>query len=193
MLNADIRRFAENVVREAKKEAMDKYPTGTGSLANSISWQPFTSGKNEEGISFLMEEYGMYADAGVYGAMKSSTEKMAWATKNIKQKGKPTNSVFLQNKSKFSYKNKAPSIESLAPFIKRNRIRFRTPKGQSGGGQFRAGSYITIAYWMAQRIYSQGLAPSLFFTNPFMKYFTDLPDEVAEQFAKQLGKKIEKQ
>lgn len=193
MLESDIHRFASNVVKEARSNAQKDFPKGGGKLANSISYD---LQMNPEGfrLSFSMEEYGMFKDAGVFGAMKSSTPKMAWAVKNIKQKGKQSNSVFLdKNVRKFTYKSAAPPMNSLLPYIQRNRIRFRTPKGSSEGGQFRPGSYTTIAYWMAQRIFAQGAAPSLFFTKPFIKYFENLPDEIAELIAEQLGSKLNRE
>lgn len=186
MLSPEIRRFAENVVRDAKREALSKFSKGTGKLANSITFKPFTQGKNIEGVSFEMEDYGPYKDAGVFGANPS-------LVKNGKQKGKKTNSVLLGNRDKFQYKSLRPPMQSLRNYVQANKIRFRTPKGESGGGQFRAGSYTTIAYWMAKRIYAQGLAPTLFFTKPFIKHFQDLPDEIAEQFAEQLEKQLKKE
>ena len=188
---APLHRFAQAVVHAARVNAVRDFPKGKENLANSISYEIIETEDNIN-LSFSMEEYGMYKDAGVYGAMRPSTEKMKWATKNIKQKGKPSNSVFLNKQiSKFSYKGAAPPKNSLLPYIRRNKIRFRTPKGQSGGGQFRRGGYETIAYWMAQRIFAQGAAPTLFFTKPFLQYFKNLPDEIAEVIAEQLGSKLE--
>tara|TARA_R100001530_G_C4267093_1_gene142094 strand:+ start:98 stop:700 length:603 start_codon:yes stop_codon:yes gene_type:complete len=195
-ISDELRVFAAKVIREARNNIQKDFRHPSGNLANSM-----TSGvnvtKDNTTLIFWMNEYGIYKDAGVFGAMKSSTDKMEWAVKNIKQKGKDTNSVFYTDTIKrFSYKDKAPKMESLEPYIKRNNIRFRTPKGQKGGGQYRKGSYQTIAYWMAQRIYAQGLAPTLFFTKPFLKYFTELPDGVARNYASQieeiLKQKLEK-
>jgi len=184
-ISTDIRRFAENVVRDAKKEALSKFKKPTGALLNSIKFTPFTQGKNIEGVEFEMLDYGPYKDAGVFGANPS-------LVKNGKQKGKKTNSVLLGNREKFAYKTLRPPMQSLRAYVKKNNIRFRTPKGESGGGQFRAGGYTTIAFWMAKRIYAQGLAPTLFFTKPFIKHFEGLPDEVAEQFSQQLEQQLKK-
>lgn len=187
-LSDTLRLFAAKVVRDARNNIRKDLDHPTGNLASSM-----TSGvnitKDNTTLIFWMNEYGIFKDAGVFGTMKSSTKKMEWATKNIRQKGKNTNSVFYTDTIKrFTYKSKAPNIQSLMPYIQRNNIRFRTPKGQKGGGQYRKGGYQTIAYWMAQRIYAQGLAPSLFFTRPFLKYFAELPDELSLNYASQIEK-----
>ena len=185
-ISDELRLFAAKVIRDARNNIRKDFRNPSGDLASSM-----TSGvnitKDDTTLIFWMNEYGIFKDAGVFGAMKSSTKKMEWATKNIRQKGKDVDSVFFTyNIKRFSYKSKAPKMESLMPYIQRNNIRFRTPKGQKGGGQYRKGGYQTIAYWMAQRIYAQGQAPTLFFTRPFLKYFTGLPDEVAGNYASQI-------
>ena len=185
-ISDELRLFAAKVIRDARNNIRKDFRNPSGDLASSM-----TSGvnvtKDDTTLIFWMNEYGIFKDAGVFGSMKSSTKKMEWATKNIKQKGKDVDSVFFTDTIKrFSYKGKAPKMESLEPYIQRNNIRFRTPKGQKGGGQYRKGSYQTIAYWMAQRIYAQGQAPTLFFTRPFLKYFTELPDGVAGNYASQI-------
>jgi len=185
-LSDALRLFGAKVIRDARNNIRKDFRNPSGDLASSM-----TSGvnitKDNTTLIFWMNEYGIFKDAGVFGAMKSSTKKMEWAVKGIQQKGKNTNSVFYTDTIKrFTYKSKAPNIQSLMPYIQRNNIRFRTPKGQKGGGQYRKGSYQTIAYWMAQRIYAQGLAPSLFFTRPFLKYFTALPEDLALNYASQI-------
>ena len=185
-LSDALRLFGAKVIRDARNNIKKDFRNPSGNLASSM-----TSGvnvtKDNTTLIFWMNEYGIFKDAGVFGAMKSSTDKMEWAVKGIQQKGKDTNSVFYTDTIKrFTYKSKAPKMESLMPYIQRNNIRFRTPKGQKGGGQYRKGGYQTIAYWMAQRIYAQGLAPSLFFTRPFLKYFTELPEDLALNYASQI-------
>ena len=171
--------FAESVIAEARKNAREDYPKGTKYLADNPDSMKYQISDTPEGLmlQMFMVDYGAYKDAGVFGANPS-------LVKDGVQKGENNNSVW----GKFSYKMKKPPMEALRDYIVRNNIRFRTPKGQSGGGQFRKGSFTTIAYWMQKRIYAQGLAGSLFFTKPFNKYYKQMPDAVLEKFALQIEK-----
>tara|TARA_Y100000401_G_C8326015_1_gene228369 strand:+ start:17692 stop:18264 length:573 start_codon:yes stop_codon:yes gene_type:complete len=171
-INETLNEYAQRVVEEARANAIADFPKGSGDLANSLTWG--INDSDTEGIELIFwgEPYAAYVDAGVYGADPS-------LVKGGKQKGKKTDSVFLSDaKTRFSYKLKRPPMQDLRVYVARNKMRFRNPKGQSDGGQFRKGTYTTIAYWLANRIYAQGIAPSLFFTKPFLKYFDGLADKL---------------
>tara|TARA_R110002051_G_scaffold88619_1_gene155999 strand:+ start:7746 stop:8354 length:609 start_codon:yes stop_codon:yes gene_type:complete len=194
-ISDELRLFAAKVVRDARTNTKNYFPKGTGSLGQSLTFG-VNETKDVTSLIFWMNEYGIYVDAGVFGAMRSSTDKMKWAVKKIRQKGRDSDSVFYtETKKRFSYQNVAPNIKSLIPYIKKNNIRFRNPKGK-GGGQYRKGGVNTIAYWMAQRIYAQGFAPTLFFTRPFLQYFGDLSEKMSTSYATQieeiLKQKLEK-
>lgn len=108
--------------------------------------------KNSFSLDLLMNEYGIYQDKGVSG-----TEK--------------------KYNTKFSYKTKMPPIKPLADWAKFKNIRLRDSKGR-----FAKGNYKTIGYLISRSIYKKGIKPSLFFTRPFEKAFTNLPDEVVEAY-----------
>ena len=65
------------------------------------------------------------------------------------------------------------------------KIRFRDKEGK-----FKRGNYKTIGFWLQKRIFAQGLKPSLFFTKPFNKAFSQLPDNLVNAFVLDVEKSI---
>ena len=78
----------------------------------------------------------------------------------------------------------------LVAWAKKNNVRFRVKKGQKGGGQFKAGSYQSMGFWLQKSIYAQGLKPNYFFTKPFEKGLTNLGNELFEAFQLDIEKAI---
>jgi len=101
-----------------------------------------------------MEDYGKFQDKGVKG----------------------TKSNYLENKnSPFSYSTKMPNPEIFEGYIKRKGIKGRDKKGR----------FITnksLIFLLSRSIYSQGITPTKFFSNPFNSAFANLPDELADNF-----------
>ena len=128
-----------------------------------------------------------------YGAYVKDMSKPKYKGK---QKGKQTNSVFTTGAgavaSRFSYKGLRPPVSALRKYIKENNIRFRNPKGKSDGGQYRGGGVDTIAYWMQNRIWAQGITPTLFFTKAFRPAWAKFPKEIQETFEIKLQSIFEK-
>ena len=173
-LKAEMQKIGHQVVNGAVRQLQSGNQMASGSLAENIAYRVE---ENRDGydLEFWMEEYGMFLDAGVYGS-----NPMKARAKNPKQKGKKTNSVFTGKDglaAKFSYKNKRPPMESLKGWAKKKNIRFRDKKGR-----YAKGGYTTIAYWLQDRIFYQGIAPTLFFTKPFLKAFNELDKEIVKQF-----------
>ncbi len=102
------------------------------------------------------------------------------------QKGKWNDSVFTTGAGKiadkFQYKGLRPPMSALREYVKENKIRFRNPKGTSEGGQYRQGDYDTIAFWLQNRIWAQGITPTLFFTKAFRSAWKKMPEEVFKAF-----------
>jgi len=173
-LKTELQKFGHSVVNGAVRKLESGKHIASGSLAENITYK---IEENRDGfdIEFWMDEYGMFLDAGVYGS-----NPMKARAKNPKQKGKKTNSVFTGKEGlaeKFSYKNKRPPMESLRKWAKKKNIRFRDKKGR-----YAKGSYTTIAFWLQDRIFHQGISPTLFFTTPFLKAFKELDKEITNQF-----------
>ena len=164
-----LEKFGDAVVNQAKLN-LRKDDMGSGSLYNTLK-KDLTVEQNAFLLDFLIEPYGMFQDAGVFGANPSLV-----TTKRHKgkQKGKSTNSIFTGAsgiKNKFSYNSKMPPLQPMIEWAKYKKIRFRDEKGQ-----------YKIGFWLQKRIFAQGLAPTLFFTKAFRQAFKNLPSELLEAF-----------
>lgn len=171
-LKTELQKFGHKVVYDSVRQLENGQHISSGSLAQNISYE---IRENRDGfdLEFWMDEYGMFLDAGVYGSVPSEV-------KNGKQKGKRTNSVFTGKEGiaeRFSYKSKRPPMESLRAWAKKKNIRFRDKKGR-----YKKGNYNSIAYWLQNRVFHQGIAPTLFFTKPFLAAFKNLDEEILKAF-----------
>ena len=168
----DLQRALQLLGRETVRGARDNLKRGN--LLNSLNSKVI---ENRDGydLEFYMEEYGMFLDAGVYGAKPSLAD-----TKKSKgkQKGRDTRSVFTGADGiaeRFSYKSKRPPMESLMTWAEKNNIKLKRKNGSLA-------SYTSVAYWLQKRIFAQGISPTLFFTNPFLKAYNNLPEEILNEF-----------
>ena len=75
----------------------------------------------------------------------------------------------------FSYKSKQPPIAPIENWIRNKGIKPRDSKGRfiSNRG---------LAFAISRSIKEKGIKPSLFFTKPFEKAFSNLPDQLIEAF-----------
>jgi len=170
-----LEKFGEAVINSAKIN-LQKNDMAKGSLYKSLK-SDLTIEQNAFLLDFLMEDYGMFQDAGVWGAKPSlATTKRHKG----KQKGRSTNSIFTGAngiKNRFSYTSKMPPMQPLMKWAKMKNIRFRDEKGR-----FQKGNYRSIAFWIQKSIFAQGLKPTLFFSKAFRKEFKKLPSEILEAF-----------
>ena len=192
-----LEKFGEAVIDSAKVN-LKKNDMGGGNLFNSLK-SKLTPEQNAFLLDFLMEDYGMFQDAGVWGtkpSLATSYKYKRQGGKRVKagvkykgrQKGRATNSIFTGAtgiKNKFSYKSKMPPMQPLMQWAKRKNIRFRDDKGR-----FAKGNYRTIGFWLQKRIFAQGLKPTLFFSKAFRKEFKKLPSELLESFANDVRAQI---
>ena len=110
-------KFGKTVVANAKKNLVSD-GMNKGPLYDNLDYD-LTYEQNAFLLDFLIEDYGMFQDAGVYGSKPSLVKKG-------KQKGRSTNSVFTGAqgiKSRFSYKTKKPPLEPLMKWAKYKNIR----------------------------------------------------------------------
>jgi hypothetical protein len=154
--------YKKYVIQQAKSNLSKGRNNVSKTLYNSLKGEIVT----EEGyaiVAFRMEQYGQYLDEGVKGAFPSMV-------KNGKQKAP---------NSRFMFTNKRPPAGPIAEWAKKKGIRLRDEEGK-----FKKGSYKTLGFIIANRIYAQGIKPTLFFTKPyeagFKKYITgQMPAKVA--------------
>ena len=167
--------FGDAVIDQAKIN-LKKTDKAGGSLYKSLK-KDLTVDQGAFLLDFLFEGYGVFQDAGVWGAKPSLVTTKKYKGK---QKGRSTNSLFTGPngiKNKFSYSSKKPPLEPLIKWAKYKKIRFRDSKGQ-----FKKGNYKTIGFWLQKRIFAQGLKPTQFFSKAFRKEFKKLPSELLEAF-----------
>lgn len=181
--------FGDAVIDQAKIN-LKKTDKAGGSLYKSLK-KDLTVDQGAFLLDFLFEGYGVFQDAGVWGAKPSlatsynykyenGKRKKAGIKYKGKQKGRSTNSLFTGPngiKNKFSYSSKKPPLDPLIKWAKYKKIRFRDSKGQ-----FKKGNYKTIGFWLQKRIFAQGLKPTQFFSKAFRKEFKKLPSELLEAF-----------
>ena len=137
--------YKKYVIQQAKANLSKGKNNVSKTLYNSIKGEIVTE-ENYAIVAFRMEQYGQFMDEGVKGAMPS-------IVKNGKQKAP---------NSRFMFTNKRPPAGPIAEWAKKRGIRLRDEKGQ-----FKKGSYKTLGFIIANRIYAQGIKPTLFFTKPY--------------------------
>lgn len=159
-LQLELNKFRDYVISQAKANLTRGKKNVSKGLYNSIKGNVKASPNSFE-MSFSMDEYGTYQDKGVRGANPS-------LVKNGKQKAP---------NSPYSFKSKKPPMQPLMAWAKRKNLRFR-----NADGTYRKGGYTTLGFWLQNRIFAQGIKPSLFFTTPFNKAYKNLPNQLVEKF-----------
>jgi hypothetical protein len=143
--NAILEKYKNYVVSQARANLSKGRNNMSKTLYNSIKGE-IVQENNYAIVGFQMELYGQFIDEGVKGAFPSMV-------KNGRQKAP---------NSRFMFKNKRPPAGIIAEWAKAKRIRLRDESGK-----FQKGNYKTLGFIIANRIYAQGIKPTLFFTKPF--------------------------
>jgi len=159
-INEILNKFAKKVIKEARANLTRQDINVSKQLYNDLNYELKTT-QNSLRLQFILGEYGMFRDLGVKGAKPS-------LVKNGYQKAP---------NSPYKFKNKKPPFKPLFEWVKARRIRIRNKKGQ-----FQKGSYKTMAFIIQNRVYAQGIKPSLFFTKPYKNNFKKLPKELLDSF-----------
>ena len=183
-ISTELNNFAKYVVKQARTNlTKGSKPFGshndTKKLYDSLKYQTNVS-KNSFQLSFIMEEYGIFKDKGVKGKDPSKVSPNAKITG---QQAPNSPYRFGSGSSSGKWKDFVGGLEKWA---KRKNIRFRDEKGR-----FKKGSYKSLAYVIANNIYSRGLKPSLFFTKPFRKAFSNLDKDIVKAFELDVEKFME--
>ena len=157
-----IQQSRSNLTRQKKKASSKLYQSLKGKL--QVNPNSFT-------MEFIMEDYGVYQDAGVKGADPSKVSPNA----RIKGQQAPNSPYKFGSGTHAGTWDKFTS--SLEKWAKQKNIRLRDENGK-----FKKGSYKTIAHIIARNIYARGLKPSLFFTKPFEAAYKRLPEELVQKY-----------
>ena len=162
-----LRTFAAKVVYEAKFNAQKN--ALRGKLLNSISFKDNIT-ERESLITFFMERYGQYQDLGVKGKKRGESLGKKYYGNNFPE---------------FKYTNKMPPPSAFDQWVIRKGGKFnKTIRDTKGRFVKRSVDSIgfkkSLTFLIARSIYAKGIKPTLFFTKPFYKYYTNLPMEVAK-------------
>lgn len=163
-----LNKFGERVVIDSKKNLKKRNKVASGRLINSIDFNAKVS-KNSFVISFEMEDYGIFTDAGVHGIGGTKADGTKWKKKRVvgsqfryKSTGmKSSNGKFLQSLNGWTIKRSIAPRDESGKFIKRRSLLFAIRKS----------------------IFHTGIETTKFFTQPFEKEFKKLPDELIEAYA----------
>ena len=167
-VTAVIQKFAQNVVTEAKKNAPQNKTSGK--LRDSIYASKPIVKEDFSLVTFFMEDYGKYQDLGIKG------------TKSGKSVGKK---YYGSQQREYKYTDKMPDPAKLDKWVVRKGLAPRDPKGRfTGRAVNTVGFRKSITFLIARSIKTKGIKPTLFFTKPFVKYFKNLPQQVAEAYGK---------
>ena len=165
-------KFGGRVVIDSKKNLKRRNKVASGRLINSIDYDAKVS-KNSFELSFQMETYGLFVDAGVEGIGGKKADGTSWKKKRVTSstlfgkklsyKGNMTssNGRFLQSLNGWTIKRSIAPRDDSGRFIKRRSLLFAIRKS----------------------IFHTGIETTKFFANPFDKEFKDFPETVVEAYA----------
>jgi hypothetical protein len=146
--------FVEDVVRAAKSNLRKK--KASGKLQRSVKGQAKVNPNSFE-MTFEMEPYGAYVDAGVDGKKKKYGKRKA---------GLPT----------FSFKSKMPPPKALDKWVVRKGLKgIRDQRGRFVKRQ-------SLTFLIARSIFQKGLEPTYFFTDAFEAAYKKLPNEFIKKY-----------
>lgn len=152
-----LNKFAKEVIKQSRSNLTRKDKNYKKKLYDSLKSE-LDVFPNSFGLSFIMEEYGLYQDKGVSGTEKKYNTKFSYKSTS--------------NLTGFEAKT-----GTFAKWAKFRGFRLRNKKGQ-----FSKGDYKTIGFILANSIKKKGIKPSLFFTRPFENAFKNLPEELLIKF-----------
>jgi hypothetical protein len=165
-LSNEFRKFGSFVIQESRAN-LSKDNKGNGALFNSLSYELSEPFPNVYDLSFSAVDYANFVDQGVKGNDPSKISP------NAKIKGQQApNSPFRFGRG--TYSGSWDSFQGkIRAWAKQKNIRLRKYKTVNGKrvstGQFEKGNYNSIAYIISKNIFNRGIAPTMFFTKPFLK------------------------
>tara|TARA_R110002153_G_scaffold266089_4_gene429152 strand:- start:65 stop:643 length:579 start_codon:yes stop_codon:yes gene_type:complete len=160
--------FGKKVVLNSKNNLKSK-----GNLEKSITFSEVEANKNSIAIQFIMEEYGLYQDKGVKGAINPYTD---------------SDKAAVEYKPGMTYQFGTGSgngrggglRKSIQKWVEAKRFQFQVRNKKGKTGQFM--SYKATASLISRSIWSKGIKPTLFFTKPFEKAYKNLPKDIEQVF-----------
>jgi hypothetical protein len=154
LVKAVMVKFAKYVIQQARTNLVRKKQNVTGDLYKSLDYD-LNVGKNSFSLSFKMEKYGLYQDAGVRGAKSTYASAAA---------------------SPYKYTNTPPPASAFSQWaIKKGLQGTRNEKGQFVKRK-------SLQFALARSIYNEGIPATKFFSTPFGIAFKRLPPDIVNAF-----------
>ena len=177
-LNQVLQDFGSKVVYEAKFNAQKN--ALSGKLLNSIRFTKKVD-MRQSIVTFFMEKYGQYQDLGVKGTKKGESVGKKYYGNNFRE---------------FKYTTKMPPPSSFDQWVIRRGGKFNQIIRDSRGRFVKrsvdsVGFKKSLTFLIARSIFGKGIKPTLFFTKPFNKYFTNLPMEVANAYGEDFDTSVQ--
>jgi len=152
--------FVDDVVRAAKSNLRKK--KASGKLQRSVKGEAKVNPNSFE-MTFEMEPYGAYVDAGVDGKKTKYGKRKA---------GLPT----------YRYTNKMPPPKSLDKWVVKKGLAPRNKGKFAGRSVSSVGFRQSITFLIARKIYFRGLEPTYFFTDAFEAAYKKLPKQFIDKY-----------
>jgi hypothetical protein len=154
LVSAVLIKFARYVIQQAKSNLTRKKQNVSGDLYKSLDYNIYYS-KNKFSLTFKMEDYGLFQDAGVRGAKSTYTSAAG---------------------SPYKYTNKMPPASAFSQWaVKKGLEGTRNEKGQFVKRK-------SLQFAIARSIYNKGIPATKFFTTPFGIAFKRLPPDIVSAF-----------
>tara|TARA_R110002124_G_scaffold88702_2_gene227370 strand:- start:245 stop:778 length:534 start_codon:yes stop_codon:yes gene_type:complete len=161
MLEKELNIFGKEVIKRAKKN-LTKNKIKDSNLSKSLKF----SVKNNV-LTFSMNDYGEFIDAGVKGVGGTKADGTKWDTKKVTNR-------------KFKYTNKKPPFMAFNGWSIKKGIAPRNKKGQFTSRK-------SILFAIANSVYHTGLKTTDFFQDAFY----DEVDNMTDRLSNSLALKIE--
>lgn len=164
-------KFGKSVIKQSRTQLSKKDKNASKKLYNSLDYDLKVS-KNSFELSFEMEDYGKFIDAGVTGNNDS----------NFKGKKKPIQKS-LKGYRFGSGKSKGKGDQWEKKIDKWMFSRGIAPRDKDTGKFIKRA---TVNYLIRRSIFQHGTKATQFFTRPFEVAFKQLPNDLVEAFGLQI-------
>lgn len=169
MLDKELRKFGRKVVSESKKN-LNKNDIKDSNLSDSIKYSVRTK-NNITSLTFTMNDYWEYVDAGVKGVGGTKANGDSWKLKKV------TN-------NKFKYKDKMPPAKVFSKWSVRKGLAPRDSKGKFTSRK-------SMQFAIAKSVYHTGLKTTDFFTDAFYNQIDKVSNDLGSALVLEIENRLE--
>jgi len=169
MLDKELRKFGRKVVSESKKN-LKKNKIKDSDLGKSLKYSVKTK-KGITSLTFKMNDYWEYVDAGVKGVGGEKANGDSWKVKKV------TN-------NKFKYRDKKPPAKVFSKWSVKKGL---APRNSKGKFTSRKGMQFAIA----TSVYHTGLKTTNFFTDAFYNQIDKVSNDLGDALVLEIENTLE--